>query len=133
MPEHSDVTDWIEQGLALADLLARCEAPAPYRAELEILDAGEDDDILPPRGKLLGNVFCREFMSSLLADGGTGKTAVRVAQLMSLAINRELTGERVYVRGRVLLVSLEDSLTELRRRIKACRLYHGVDKRELAV
>jgi RecA-family ATPase len=101
-------------------------------APLEIFDAGEDDDNIPPRGKLLGNVFCREFMSSLLADGGTGKTALRVAQLMSLATGRELTGERVYVRSRVLLVSLEDSLTELRRRVKACRLHHSVSKQDLA-
>jgi DNA primase len=49
MPKHSDVTDWIEQGHALADLLARCEMAPPYRAELEILDAGEDDDILAAR------------------------------------------------------------------------------------
>ena len=29
---------------------------------------------------LLGNVFARRFVSSLFAEGGTGKTAVRVAQ-----------------------------------------------------
>jgi hypothetical protein len=70
-------------------------------------------------------------MSSLLGDGGVGKTALRIAQLMSCAANVSLTGEHVFVRSRVLLVSLEDSVNELRRRVKACRLRHKVDKENL--
>ena len=38
-------------------------------------DAGDDDTIPPPRGWLLGTSFCRGFASSLLGDGGVGKTA----------------------------------------------------------
>lgn len=45
-------------------------------------DAGEDDRPIPPRGWLLGNSFCRRFVSSLIADGGVGKTAVRYAQYL---------------------------------------------------
>jgi AAA domain len=73
-------------------------------------DAGDDHESIPPRGWLLGNVFCRRFVSSLLADGGVGKTALRYAQLMSLAIGRSLTGEHVFQRCRVLIVSLEDDV-----------------------
>jgi hypothetical protein len=94
-------------------------------------DAGDDSELPPPRGWLLGNVFCRGFMSSLLADGGVGKTAVRYAQLMSLAIGRPLTGEYVFQRCRVLIVSLEDDTKELRRRILAARLHHKVELSEL--
>jgi hypothetical protein len=36
-------------------------------------DAGDDIDLPPPRGWLLGNVFARNFISSLFAEGGTGK------------------------------------------------------------
>src|SRR4029078_2329968 len=75
-------------------------------------DAGDDVDIPPPRGWLLGNIFCRGFMSSLLADGGGGKTALRYAQLLSLAIGRSLTGDHVFQRCRVLIVSLEDDRDE---------------------
>jgi hypothetical protein len=50
------------------------------------IDAGDVVGTPPPRQWLLGNMFARTFMSSLLADGGVGKTALRVAQLMSLAI-----------------------------------------------
>jgi hypothetical protein len=94
-------------------------------------DAGDDAELPPPRGWLLGNVFCRGFMSSLLADGGVGKTAVRYAQLLSLATGRPLTGEHVFQRCRILLVSLEDDAKELQRRILAARLHHKVELSEL--
>jgi hypothetical protein len=94
-------------------------------------DAGDDTELPQPRGWLLGNVFCRGFMSSLLGDGGIGKTALRYAQLLSLATGRSLTGEHVFQRCRVLIVSLEDDDKELRRRILAARLHHGIDQAEL--
>ena len=77
-----------------------------------------DDDPIPPRGWLLGNVFCRSYLSSIIADGGAGKTALRIAQCLSLATGREFTGEHVFKRGRVLLISLEDDKNELRRRVR---------------
>jgi AAA domain len=95
---------------------------------LGIWDAGTDDySNIPPRGWLLGNVFCRRFLSSLLADGGVGKTAVRMAQLLSLAIGRSLTGEHVHLRCRVLIVSLEDDRDELRRRLLALLRHYNID------
>jgi AAA domain/Bifunctional DNA primase/polymerase, N-terminal len=95
-------------------------------------DAGEiDDSAIPPRGWLLGNMFCRGFVSSVIGDGAVGKTATRHAQLMSLATDRELTGEHVFQRCRVLAISLEDDDRELKRRIRAARLYHHVEQDEL--
>ena len=85
----------------------------------------------PPRAWLLGNVFCRTFISSLIAEGGTGKTALRYAQLLSLAIGRSLTGERVWQRCVVLVISLEDSEEELDRRICAVMRHYGVDPSEV--
>jgi hypothetical protein len=96
-----------------------------------LLDAGETEPI-PPRQWLLGTTFCRRFLSSLLSPGGTGKTALRIAQAMSLAAGRSLTGEYVHQRCRVLYVTLEDSMDELRRRVRACRIHHGVDAAELS-
>jgi RecA-family ATPase len=52
---------------------------------------------------------------------------------MSLAIGRSLTGEHVFQRCRVLIVSLEDDTAELRRRILAVRLHHNVDREALKV
>jgi hypothetical protein len=94
-------------------------------------DAGDDTAMPPPRGWLLGNIFARKFMSSLLADGGVGKTALRYAQLLSLAIGQSLTGDHVFQRCRVLIISLEDDADELRRRILALMLHYNIDRSRL--
>lgn len=134
LPIKGDVSDWLAAG-GTAEELERLGAEAlkatpadPLAADdpLGIWDAGDDDYDIPPRGWLLGNVFCRKFLSSLIADGGVGKTALRVAQLISLAIGRSLTGEHVFQRCRVLIVSLEDDRDELRRRVYAVLRHHGL-------
>jgi AAA domain len=91
-------------------------------------DAGDDMELPPPRGWLLGNVFARCFLSCLFADGGTGKTALRYAQYLALATGRPITGEHVFQRSRVLIISLEDGQKELRRRILAARLHHKIER-----
>lgn len=94
-------------------------------------NAGSDTYVIPPRAWLLGNTYCRQFVSSLLATGGGGKTAMRILQAISCATNRELTGEKVFQRCRVLYVSLEDDADELRRRVQAAKLHHGISTEEL--
>jgi hypothetical protein len=86
----------------------------------------DDDELIPPRGWLLGNTFCRQFLSALFADGGVGKTALRIAQYLSCATGRNLTNEHVFVRCRVLIICLEDGRDELRRRLRAARLHYGI-------
>lgn len=119
----------------LADLepwaLARLAEHAPTNGALGEWDASDDFGPIPPRGWLLGTVFCRRFVSSLIADGGIGKTALRIAQLLSACTGRSLTGEHVFQRSRVLIVSLEDDKTELRRRISAAMIHHGVSEEEV--
>jgi hypothetical protein len=94
-------------------------------------NASNDVDKPPPRGWLLGNSFCRGFVSSLLAAGGVGKTATRVLQAISFVTGRELTGEHVFQRGRALIVSFEDDADELRRRILAARLHYAIEPSKL--
>jgi AAA domain/Primase C terminal 2 (PriCT-2) len=96
-----------------------------------ILDAGDDHERPSPRQWLLRNIFCREFLSSLLGDGGVGKTALRYVQYVSLATGRSLTGDHIFQRCRVLIISLEDSDIELRRRIWALRLHYNITEEEL--
>lgn len=98
---------------------------------LSVLDAGDDYGPIPPRSWLLGNVFCRRFVSSLIAPGGVGKTALRLAQLLSLATGKPLTKEHVFLRCRVLVVSLEDDADELQRRLTAACLHFGIERAEL--
>jgi hypothetical protein len=105
--------------------------PEPEPQPLGEWDAGDDTEKPEPRAWLLGHSFCRQFISSLIADGGVGKTAARIAQALSLATGRALTGEHVFVRSHVLIVSLEDDAKELRRRILAARLHYGIPLSEL--
>ena len=105
------------------------DADAPPR--LDALDVGDDVDEIEPRGWLLGNAFCREFISGLIAPGAGGKTSLRIVQFLSLATGRELTGEHVFARARVLIICLEDSKTELRRRIRAAMLHYGVTREDV--
>ena len=93
---------------------------------LDERDAGDDIELPPPRRWLLGNQFCRKFLSGLVAPGSTGKSALRLAQCLSLATGRPLTGQHVFKRCRVLLVCLEDDEEEMQRRVAAARLHHGV-------
>ena len=94
-------------------------------------NAGEDDWAINPRRWLLGTTFCRRFVSAMIADGAVGKTALRVAQALSLATGRPLTGEHVFLRCRVLFVSLEDDRDELRRRVRAAMLHHNIKPEDL--
>jgi hypothetical protein len=105
------------------------EAP-PQPERLDSWDDGDDDAPIAPREWLLGRFFCREFVSSILGDGAVGKTAFRIACALSLATGRNLIGEPVHQRCRVLLVCFEDSRDELRRRVRAAKLYYDISNDE---
>lgn len=131
---HRTPEDWFKTMNAGHATFA--EPPPGTEAEddnpLGILDAGEDDySTISPRGWLLGNIFCRGFVSSLIADGGVGKTAARIAQLLSLATGRKLTDEHVHHRSRVLLVCFEDGRDELRRCVYAAMRHHNISQSDL--
>jgi hypothetical protein len=82
---------------------------------------------LPPRGWLLGNWFCRQFLSALFGDGAVGKTATRIACALALATGRyDIIEEHVFQRARVLFLCFEDGETELKRRICAAMLHHNI-------
>lgn len=85
-----------------------------------------DDGPIPPREWLLGAVLCRGYFSVLVAAGGTGKSSLALAWALSLATGRPLTGDHVHHRCRVLLVTAEDGRDELRRRLRAARIHHGI-------
>jgi hypothetical protein len=103
----------------------------PDIGSLDEWDAGDDPGPIPPRQWLLGNQFCRGFISSIVAAGGAGKSALRLLQLISMAIGRSICGQHVFRRSRVLLISLEDDRDEQQRRIKAVLDHYGIDRSEL--
>jgi hypothetical protein len=133
LPEHSDLTDWVELGHGRADLLARIEQAKPDRPTLKIWDVGEllGSGLPPPRAWLYGRQLCRGFLSGLVAPGDAGKTTLRLTQAIELASGRELLGNRIYQRCKALIVSLEDDHNELWRRLAAICRHHSVDRTEL--
>ena len=144
LPSKGDIIDWAKAGGTaeqLHHLIAHeakpwegvgAEAGAEHAdnaddtVDLGERDAGDDVDPPAPRGWLLANQFCRKFLSGLVAPGSTGKTALRMLQALSLVVGRALTGQHVFRRCRVLLVSFEDDSEELKRRILAARLHHNI-------
>jgi hypothetical protein len=145
LPDKGDVSDRLDadhlNAGRLVDICLAAPLWTPEAAEttaeandipgMDEWDAGDDIGLPPPRQWLLANQFCRKFLSGLLAPGATGKTALRTLQAMSLATGRELCGQHVFKRCRVLMVSLEDDKDELQRRIAAARLHYGIDPAEL--
>jgi hypothetical protein len=102
--------------------------PPGSKPPLGLWTAAEDNDHMPSaRDWLLGNTFCRGYLSSLIAEGGTGKTALRLAQCIALAAGRgDIAGAKVFAQTRVLYISLEDDADELRRRVRAALMHHGI-------
>ena len=100
--------------------------------ELETYTVEPLEAPIPPRGWLLGTSLCRRYISELLAGGGIGKTAVRLVQALSLSSGQSLTGEYVFERVKVLFVSLEDDVDEMRRRIRAAMIHHKLTAEDLA-
>jgi hypothetical protein len=96
-------------------------------------DAGEllNGPLPAPRQWLTAGQFCRTFLSGLVAPGDVGKTTLRLTQAIELATGRELLGMRVFRRCRVLIVSFEDDLAELHRRLLASCRYHDIRPDEL--
>ena len=131
-PPKGDISNFFETGHTveeLNDIAARLPDWMP--PGLDEWDAGDDPGPIPPRQWLLGNQFCRSFISSIVAAGGTGKSALRLLQFISLALGRPLCGQHVFRRCRVLVISLEDDRNEMERRIKAVLDHYNIKRSEL--
>ncbi|HTR17398.1 MAG TPA: AAA family ATPase [Acetobacteraceae bacterium] len=100
------------------------EAP-PLRA---LPAALPDPAALPPREWLYGTRLIRRFVSVLVAPGGAGKSAVALAEALSLATGRPLLGETVHHSVPVWVLNLEDPPEETERRVAALMLHHRIPR-----
>lgn len=80
--------------------------------------------LISPRKWLYGRALVREFISVLVAPGGTGKSLLAMAVAASMATGISLLGERVYARTNVWLINLDDPMEELNRRFAALRMHY---------
>ena len=126
-----DIIERVPEDLAPNQVNGKGKRNGAAASKLEVWDAGEPFGPIAPREWLLGYQFCRGFISSLVAAGGVGKTALRMLQFMSLALGKSLCGQHIYRRSRVLILNFEDDQREMKRRMKAVLDFYKVDQAEL--
>ncbi|WP_207479544.1 AAA family ATPase [Arenibaculum pallidiluteum] len=104
----------------------RTFAPRPKR-----LPEGFSPKTLPPRPWVLGHRFMRGVVTGGIGAPGGGKSTMGLLSGLSIVTGRELTGERVHVRGRVWIHNHEDDETEILRRLAGMCLHYGIDFDEI--
>ncbi len=91
-----------------------------------------DPAALPRRQWLYGRHLVRGFVSTTVGIGGRGKTSLIIADALAMVTGRELlTGDKPAGRLRVWLISMEDPLEELQRRIAATALHYGISQEDI--
>lgn len=87
---------------------------------------------LPPRRWLYGRAYYAGYLSMLVAPGGTGKSALTMAEAVAMATGKTLLpGDTPHHALRVLYHNAEDDLDEQRRRLEAALRHHGVSHADL--
>jgi len=88
----------------------------------------------PDRAKtewLYGNSYPRGLLSVTHAPGGVGKSAIVLAECLSMALGVDLLGSRVIKPQRVLYWNCEDSRKIIEDRVLALLGYHGIESSAL--
>jgi DNA polymerase len=84
LPEHNDLTDWIERGHSRDDLLAKIGAAKPVSGDIKILPKAEFLSGFIPPDYLVDGILQRRFIYALTGQTGHAKTAIalRLVQLV---------------------------------------------------
>ena len=86
---------------------------------------------IPRRKWIMGAHAARRFVSATVAAGGTGKTALALAESLSLASGKDFLKFGNLVRTRAWYIGLEDPLEEYERRVIACATLHKLGAGDL--
>lgn len=109
-----------------APVVAKRYAPLPMRLA---------DDFDPAKIELRKWVLGHRFLVGSVTGGvgapGVGKSTFSILSGVSIVTGRELTGERVHVKGRVWIHNHEDDVEELQRRIAGVCLHYGIPYDEI--
>jgi hypothetical protein len=97
--------------------------------------AWTDPATIPVRDWVYKRLLIRKFVSATVAPGGVGKTALTIAETLSMVSGLDLLGEREALFGgrrRIWLYNLEDPAEELARRIQATAKHYDLTPEDLA-
>src|SRR5262249_33530069 len=76
--------------------------------------------------------YIRQYVTATVASGGSAKTALKLVEVVSMAIGRDLlNGDKFIHRQRVWYWNGEDPLDEIERRIAAICLHYKIEPEEL--
>jgi hypothetical protein len=87
---------------------------------------------IPHRRTLYGFDLVRGEITVIGSPGGMGKSSPAIGMAISIAVGKELLGEKILGSNlKALLINAEDGTDEIRRRVWAACLAHGVGEHEL--
>lgn len=89
-----------------------------------------EPDKIPPREFLYGRRLIRKYPTATIAPGGVGKTALEVAEVLSMVSGRPLLGVQT-PQLRVWLWSLEDPREEMERRVQATAKHYRLTRADI--
>ena len=124
-------------------MMSEAENPRVRQGFLNVVQADEqpfslqplriiDPRRIPHRQWIYGIQLIRGYVTLLVAPGGTGKSSLVLAMLMSVAINRALLGEKIHQQCNVALLNLEDPQDEIDRRVTALALHYNIHNEDIA-
>jgi hypothetical protein len=138
--EKSGWVDEVEEGLGElfgAPLDSRVKAPVdavkeerpavkvPERSTISSMIGS--DMKMPPRQWLHGHYMIAGHMTMTAAPGGTGKSTAVMTELLEIAAQKQVTGQRIWRPVKVLYINGEDPKDEIERKIIATALHHQLD------
>jgi hypothetical protein len=111
---------------------AQAEEPKTERAPWTVPALKwQDPATIPRRQFLYGHCYARGFVSATVADGGIGKSILKIAEALSIATGLNLLGLTPTERVRVLYWNGDDPYHEVERRIYAACEHYRIDARQL--
>jgi len=99
---------------------------------VHVIDGSFDPRKIPPRRFTLGSRFAPGTVTLCVAEPAAGKTTIAMCSAVAIASGRELTGETVHRKGAVLVISNEESLDELKRKLAGILELHRIPQSEIA-
>lgn len=110
-------------GISLPDMPAFRSSIADYLAFRPFTPAKD----LPKRPWVMKGLLCRRVVTVLSAQGGSGKTGLTAALAAHVATGQDYAGFQAVDRCKVLLMSLEEDMTDLDQRMYAACDVFGMD------
>ena len=91
----------------------------------------QDPMTIPRREWLYGRHYVRKYLSTTIAPGGVGKSALAIAEGLAMVTGKDLLGELPASPLRVWYWNGEDPLDELQRRIAAACLHYKISPQDM--